>query len=189
MMPKFGLPIPSQKRSPDTKDWERNKQEILHLSNQESKNNKLLQNLREKNKTKKPKGSKNRYISSQQKEKAEHLDMDHHFVCFSQYIWTIFFVGIPAGILWLRGIASLKIRTILYDSGLISKKDHDPAEIVGRLCLEGTMAIHYFAKDHENNIAGFYYPKFPIVKCDGTVHIHGESIMLFSYSGYLIKQH
>ena len=189
MKPRYGLSSPSQKRSPDTKDWDRNKQEILDLSDHKSKSNKLLQNLRQKTtKTKKPHGHQKKHISSQQEEKAEHLDMDHHFVRFPDYVWSIFFIGIPAGLLWLKGIIKLKIRIILYDLGLISKKDHDPREIVGRLCLEGTMVIHYYSKDHENNIAGFYYPNFPVVKSDGTVHIHGKSIMLFSYSGCLMTQ-
>jgi hypothetical protein len=50
-------------------------------------------------------------------------------------------------------------------------KPFDAAEIVGRLCLEGMIAIHYYAHSPDTNIAGFFFLDFPIVKADRTFHV------------------
>jgi hypothetical protein len=73
--------------------------------------------------------------------------------------------------LWVRGIIILIRRQALVRLGLMKVKPFDAANIVGKLCLEGMQAIHYYAHSPNTNIAGFLFPDFPIVKADGTWHV------------------
>jgi len=98
--------------------------------------------------------------------------MNHVYVSFSQYIWASLFVGLPAGICWLKGIAILWLRGKLHNLGWINPKPFDPANIVAKLCLEGTMVINFLVRDGENkDLIGFYYPKFPVIKPNGDVYM------------------
>jgi len=38
----------------------------------------------------------------------------------------------------------------------------NPKKVVGKLCLEGTCAIYYYARTKDGNVAGFFFPNFPI---------------------------
>lgn len=106
---------------------------------------------------------------------AHKLDMNHVYVSFSQYIWASLFVGLPAAVFWLRGIAILWLRDKLHNLGWIKPKPFDPANIVAKLCLEGTMVINYLVRDGENkDLVGFYYPKFPVIKSNGDVYVAGK---------------
>lgn len=111
-------------------------------------------------------------------QRALDLDMDYIYISFFRYVWSLLFIGLCGMFLWVKGSIVLRVRAKLYDWGIIKPKPFDPAEVVGRLCLEGSMAIHY----HEMKattlpdgstqcIAGFYFPNFPIVTRHSTVEI------------------
>ena len=70
-------------------------------------------------------------------------DMDHLYVPLLHYIWALIFIGPQAGLLWISGFCKLALRKLLCKVGIVHPKPYNPAEIVGQLCLEGTMAIHY----------------------------------------------
>ena len=103
-------------------------------------------------------------------ETAKELDMDHVYLTYPELLWAYCFIGPNAYFLWLKGVLILALRVKLQKIGLIKPKPFDPAEIVGRLCLEGTLAVHYYAradKDSElGNIAGFFFHSFPYIDSD-----------------------
>ena len=100
-------------------------------------------------------------------ETAAELDMDHVYLTFPELLWAYCFIGPNAYFLWLKGVFILAIRVKLQKMGLIKPKPFDPAEIVGRLLLEGTLAVHYYARTDKDsdmgNIAGFFFQSFPYI--------------------------
>lgn len=99
------------------------------------------------------------------------LHMDHVYVPLTHYIWALTFIGPQAMYLWVTGLTKLAIRQFLCKTGILRPIPHDPAEIVGRLCLEGTMAIHYYASTKDEKVAGFFFANFPIILPDGTAKV------------------
>ena len=100
-------------------------------------------------------------------EKADDLDMDHVYLTFPQLLWAYTFIGPNAYFLWHKGLLGLWIRVKLNKMGLLKAIPHDPAEVVGRLCLEGTLAVHFYARTDADSdlgdIAGFFFRDFPYV--------------------------
>lgn len=107
------------------------------------------------------------FAGSLSKEEAKCLDMDHIYIPYGHFLWALTFIGPMAMFLWIKGITFLMIRKWLHKKGLIKPKPFDPAEIVARLCLEGTMGLQYYAISHDKKTAGFFYPNFPTVRRDG----------------------
>jgi hypothetical protein len=103
--------------------------------------------------------------------KAEKLDMDHVYISYTQLLWAMIFVGPMSFFLWKKNIAWLRIRTFLSSKGLIKVKDFDIEALIGKLVLEQSQAIHYFAKTKQNskmgNIAGFFFADFPYIDSGG----------------------
>jgi len=104
-------------------------------------------------------------------EKAKDLDMDHVYLTFSQYLWAELRIGLNVIIFAIKGISTLWVRTKLLKYGLIRPKPRNPSEIVGRLLLEGTLAIHYYARTDDDSelgdIAGFFFRDFPYIDANG----------------------
>eukprot|EP00568_Trieres_chinensis_P006719 CAMPEP_0183295256 /NCGR_PEP_ID=MMETSP0160_2-20130417/3284_1 /TAXON_ID=2839 ORGANISM="Odontella Sinensis, Strain Grunow 1884" /NCGR_SAMPLE_ID=MMETSP0160_2 /ASSEMBLY_ACC=CAM_ASM_000250 /LENGTH=401 /DNA_ID=CAMNT_0025456711 /DNA_START=353 /DNA_END=1558 /DNA_ORIENTATION=+ len=100
-------------------------------------------------------------------DKAIELDMDHVYVNYFDFLWAYCLIGPNAYLLWLWGVLSLWVRVKLHKMGLIRPKPFDPAEIVGKLCLEGTLAVHYYARTDSDSelgdIAGFFFQDFPYI--------------------------
>ena len=104
-------------------------------------------------------------------EKADKLNMDHIFIPFTSFLWAHLFVGINLMYLWVKGLIILIIRKKLVHFGWIKPKPFEPKEVVGRLCLESTLPIHYYAKTRDGNIAGFFFSNFPIVNSKGEYEV------------------
>jgi len=101
---------------------------------------------------------------------AEELNMDHIFLSYIQFLWGFTFVGPFSYLLWWKGTKWLSIRTRLVKLGILKVKPCDLAEVVGKLCLEQSQAIHFYAKTKPTsklgNIAGFFFANFPYVNGD-----------------------
>ena len=138
----------AQKRDGVEKAWKRNVERSGHLK--WSKSNLLDENY-----------------GKLSEKKADNLNMDHVYLTFPQLLWAYTFVGPNAYYLWLKGLLGLWIRIKLNEMGLLKAIPHDPNEVVGRLCLEGTLAVHYYARtDKDSNlgdIAGFFFRDFPYI--------------------------
>jgi len=178
---------PSNKAPPDIKAWQHNKDKILASADRHSGNFgncELLYPLTEA--TPNTKGAKaNERVRNRARatgsfsmpaasnpyrdgsldvdEQADRLDMNHVYIPFHHFLWGHIFVGPQGLFLWGKGVTILWIRKWLCKRGWIKPMPFDPAEIVGRLCLEGTMAIHYYAITKDGNIAGFFFANFPWV--------------------------
>lgn len=100
-------------------------------------------------------------------EKAKELDMDHIYITFFQMLWAYTFIGPFSFFLWKKGTTILAIRDYLHKRGIIKPKPFDIEELVAKLCLEQTQAIHFYAKtkpdSDRGNIAGFFFANFPYV--------------------------
>merc|ERR1712238_590018 len=101
-------------------------------------------------------------IGSLSHEKAVNLDMDHVYVPLAHYIWALTFIGPQAGFLWVSGLCKV---------GIVQPMPCNPAEIVGRLCLEGTMATHYSSMTNDKKVVGFSFSNFPTINADGNAKI------------------
>jgi len=178
---------PSNKAPPDIKAWQDNKNKILdsaslHDANYgdcellypladskpstkgEKSNERVLRRAKATGSFSIPAdGSKSSNGSLNTTEKAACLDMNHVYIPFHHFLWGYICVGVPALYLWMKGVIGLWIRKRLHRWGWIKPMPYDPAEVVGRLCLEGTMAIHYYAITKDGNIAGFFFANFPWV--------------------------
>ena len=102
------------------------------------------------------------------------FDMDHHFITFGQYLFSQFLIGPSALWLWLTGSVTLMIRDKLCRMGWIEPKVVDYPTLVGKLCLESALAIHYHGKKKDaggNEIAGFFVTDFPGVLQDGSFKV------------------
>jgi len=97
--------------------------------------------------------------------------MDHVYVPLLHYIWALTFIGPQAGFLWVSGLCKLALRKWLCKVGIVHPKPYNPAEIVGRLCLEGTMAIHYSSMTEDKKVATFSFSNFPTIDADGNAKI------------------
>jgi len=109
-------------------------------------------------------------IMQQGMKQAEELNMDHQYISFFAYVWSVIFVGHNAMFLWVTGCIKLKIRDMFHRRGWIEPKIFDPVDLVGKLVLESSLAVHYVGKRKEGGkvIGGFFFPDFPYVKNDGT---------------------
>jgi hypothetical protein len=102
------------------------------------------------------------------------LDMDHHYLSFGQYLFALIIVGPNALWLWLTGSVTLMIRDKLYRKGWIEPKPVDYPTVVGKLCLESALAIHYNGKKKDadgNEVASFAVSDFPGVLQDGSYKV------------------
>jgi hypothetical protein len=102
------------------------------------------------------------------------LDMDHHYLSFGQYLFTQILVGPNALWLWLTGSVTLMIRDKLCRMGWIESKPVDYPTVVGKLCLESALAIHYNGKKKDadgNEVANFSVSDFPGVLQDGSFKV------------------
>ena len=115
-------------------------------------------------------------------EKADKLNMDHIFIPFTSFLWAHLFVGINLMYLWVKGLIILIIRKKLVHFGWIKPKPFEPKEVVGRLCLESTLPIHYYAKTRDGNIAGFFL--FQFSNCQFQGRVRGKR---FISSGHRLK--
>ena len=79
------------------------------------------------------------------------LDMDFQFLSFTQYLYAWLLVGPNALWLWLSGAMTLIIRNKLYRMGWIEAKIVDYPTVVGKLCLESALAVHYNGKKKDAN--------------------------------------
>jgi hypothetical protein len=102
------------------------------------------------------------------------LNMDHHYLSFGQYLYTQIFVGPNALWLWITGSVTLIIRDKLYRMGWIEAAPVDYPTVVGKLCLESALAIHYNGKKKDadgNLVANFAVSDFPGVLQDGSYKV------------------
>ena len=98
---------------------------------------------------------------------ADQLDMDHVYVSFPELLWAYTFIVPNVMFSAGKGIGNLWLRSQLCKRGIISPKHFDPAKVVGRLCLEGTIAVHYYARTDKDSdlgdVAGFFFQDFPYI--------------------------
>ena len=103
---------------------------------------------------------------------ADELNMDHQYIPFLSYFWSIVFIGHNGMFLWVTGCIKLKIRDLLHKWGYVTPLEHDPYELAAKLVLEASLAIHYVGKridpDTKQIIGGFFFADFPYVKGDGS---------------------
>jgi len=105
---------------------------------------------------------------------AETLDMDHHYLSFSQFLWCRFVIWPSTYCSALTGLIRLFFRGTLHKMGWIKPKCCDYKSLVFKLCLESTLAMHYGGKrkdDNGNEVAGMFFAEFPIVEQDGSFKI------------------
>ena len=105
-------------------------------------------------------------------EKDKELDMDHIYLPFLSFLRGRVLISLFS-VTWgtLRLIA-LKIRDTLHKRGFIKPKAFDPAEVVGRLCLEGTIAMYYKTTSSDGKTAGFFFTDFPVIEPNNTVRVY-----------------
>ena len=99
--------------------------------------------------------------ASLMKPKANVLDMDHIYLTYFQLLWAFTFVGPCSMFLWKKGVKLLKLRVFLVEKiGHLKIKPVDYDALVGKIVLEQSQAIHYFAKTEKGsklgNIAVFF---------------------------------
>jgi len=101
--------------------------------------------------------------------------MDHIYLTYPQVLWAFTFVGPFSYILWKWQTSLLRLRVFLNKIGLIKKKAVDLEALVGKLVLEQSQAIHYFARTAKGsklgNIAGFFFADFPYVDNEGKMQV------------------
>ena len=89
------------------------------------------------------------------------LDMDHVYVNFFQLLWAFTFVAPFTHILWRKNVAWLRIRIFLVKLGILKKEPVDLEVLAGKLVLEQSHVIHYFALSKKSgklgNIAVFSF--------------------------------
>ena len=82
------------------------------------------------------------------------LDMDHIYVNFFQLLWAFTFVAPFTVILWRKNVAWLRIRIFLVKLGVLKKKSVDLEVLAGKLVLEQSQVIHYFAQSKKSSKLG-----------------------------------
>jgi len=176
---------PSNKQPPDVKSWKQNRERTLHNSklHENFDTCELLNDLADLEVTKKenqlirkrmnerspliPIPGKKTLAPLSETGKAKDLDMDHVHIQFFQFLWGCTFIGPCSYLLWKKGVTWLSIRQFLVKRGILKVKPFDIDEVIGKLCLEQTQAIHYYAKTKVGsklgNIAGFFFADFPYI--------------------------
>jgi hypothetical protein len=152
-------PTSSKLEPPDVRNWKSNQQQVLQNSKLHPTNFatcELLGDVEEVN--------HDRLVYAPRKSgksKADVLDMDHIYVNYFQLLWAFTFVGPCSYLLWKKGVTFLRLRVFLAKIGLVKKKPVDLEALVGKLVLEQSQAIHYFAKTKKDsklgNVAGFFF--------------------------------
>jgi len=104
-------------------------------------------------------------------EHAERLDMDHVHIRFLDFLWGFVFIGPFSMLLWKKGTFVMRLRIWLIKLGILKFKECDDIEaLVGKMCLELSQVVNYFAKTKKDselgNIAGFFFADFPYVDND-----------------------
>lgn len=154
-------PTSSKLDPPDVKGWKSNLQHILTNSKLYPTNFhscKYFQSLKNSNYDTlaiAPKTKNDKLV------KAGDHHMDHIYVTYFQFLWSLIFVGTFARLLVFKGITQLRLRLLFVKHGLVEKKPVDLEAIVGKLLLEQSQAIHYLAKTNKDselgNIAEFFF--------------------------------
>ena len=152
-------PTSSKLEPPDVRNWKSNQQQVLENSKLHPTNFASCELLRDVAKV-----NHDRLVYAPRKSdksKADVLDMDHIYVNYFQLLWAFTFVGPFSYLLWKKGVTMLRLRVFLAKIGMVKKKPVDLEALVGKLVLEQSQAIHYFAttkKDSKlGNIAGFFF--------------------------------
>lgn len=100
-------------------------------------------------------------------EKAEELDMDHIYVSFLDFLWAHTFIGPFSYLLWKTNLTWFMIRKYLVRIGILEVKPVDLRELVGKLCLEQSQVINYYAcTKGSTKIAGLFFADFPYIDND-----------------------
>lgn len=163
---------PSNKEPPDIKGWEKNREKTLNNSKRHENFDtcELLNDLADLVKVKLRNNifrKTFKFDSTKYVEKNKELNMDHVYVDYFNFLWAHTFIGPCSYILWKSGVTWLLIRQFLVKCGILKVKPLDIDELIGKLCLEQTQAIHYYAKTKEDselgNIAGFFFADFPYI--------------------------
>mmetsp|Transcript_24585 Transcript_24585/g.56282 ORF Transcript_24585/g.56282 Transcript_24585/m.56282 type:complete len:489 (-) Transcript_24585:199-1665(-) len=182
---------PSNAMPPDTKPWDSNREAVLDAADKHPSNFASCELLYPLKNAKVPKSKMNDKIRAKagrrtsvltttnpssrklSHEKAKELDMNHIDVTFPSFLWAFTFIGPCSYFLWLKGTTILRIRKKLQKLGYLHPKPFDASEIVGRLILEGTMAVHYHSSTTMDGkkIGGFFYADFPIIRQDGSFYV------------------
>ncbi len=105
---------------------------------------------------------------------ADYLNMDHQYIPFLSYVWSLLFIGHNGMFLWVTGCIKLKFRDVMHRWGWVKPMEHDPSELVAKLVMEASLAVHYVGKREEGEgddkkvIGGFFFADFPYVKADSS---------------------
>ena len=155
-------PTSTTKDPPEVKKWKRNQERVLAMSELHPENFascELINDVKAVNHDRLV-HNKNRHIENL-KAKADVLDMDHLYLSFTNFLWAFTFIGPFSYLLWGRSVFMLRLRVFLEKKGIIKMKPVDYEKVVGKLCLEQSQAIHYFARTEKQsklgNIAGFFF--------------------------------
>ena len=159
-------PTSSKMNPPDIRDWKSNQILVLE-SAKEHPNNfadcELLNQVKDvdHNKVVHQHRMRESMRASLMKPKANVLDMDHIYLTYFQLLWAFTFVGPCSMFLWKKGVKLLKLRVFLVEKiGHLKIKPVDYDALVGKIVLEQSQAIHYFAKTEKGsklgNIAVFF---------------------------------
>ena len=163
---------PSNKEPPDIKSWKENKEKTLENSRRHKNFDtcELLHDLADLVKVKKRNNLLRQSMvldPSKYVEKNKELDMDHVYVDYLNFLWAHKFIGPSSYLLWKSGVTWLRVRKFLVKYGVLKVKPLDIDQLIGKLCLEQTQAIHYYAKTKKDskigNIGGFFFVEFPYI--------------------------
>ncbi len=138
---------------PNVKNWRRNQRQVLEGADRHQTNFASWDRLRGVEMA--DHGRQRFKQQTADKERAAALDMDHIYLSFPQVLWAFTFVGPFSYLLWRKNTILLQLRIFLVKIGLLKKKEVDLEALVGKLVLEQSQAIHYFAKSE--NVAGFFF--------------------------------
>mmetsp|Transcript_4419 Transcript_4419/g.5110 ORF Transcript_4419/g.5110 Transcript_4419/m.5110 type:complete len:503 (-) Transcript_4419:100-1608(-) len=182
---------PSNKQPPLIKTWQYNKERTLQNS-KEHKNFdgcellhdlKDLKMIKKKNEAFRAKVERTNSLTpgkiigkgSLSNDLAKELNMDHIYVDFFSLLWAYTFIGPFSYLLWKSGTVWLQIRQILVKNNILKMKPFDIDKVIGKLCLEQSQVIHYYAKTKKNsklgNIAGFFFADFPYIDQDSKYQV------------------
>ena len=174
---------PSNKQPPDVISFKQNKERILHNAKMHENFDtcSLLNDLRDLEVTKKENEifrmrmnrtptlnpNKTAPATLHKTAKAKDLDMDHVYIPFSTFLWAHTFIGPFSYLLWKKGVTWLSIRQYLVKRGILKVKPCNIEELIGKLCLEQSQVIHYYAKTKNasklGNVAAFFFADFPYI--------------------------
>jgi len=181
---------PSNKQPPDIVHFDQNKKRVLNVARYHKNFDtcELLHNLEELEVTSREnKNFRARYQRSQtlstlssksviargslSDERSDELNMDHIYMPFTYYLWALTFIG-PLAMLHFKKLTIwLRTKIYLVKNGYLKAKEVDYRELAGKLILEQTQVIHYYARTNDGNIAGFFFADFPYIdnNCKPTV--------------------